>query len=134
VLITQGDVDGHKSLLAARQFTGTNVKALPHRQKWGAYLRGISSWKLERVAAAVDSAEDRQAIQASLPKWVVNAWTQPGDLGVSRHGFLGADACLTCLYFPDEVGQHLDRIIAVAIGLPEPIASCDWMRPDSRSA
>ncbi|MDQ5827163.1 MAG: E2 ligase fold family C protein [Chloroflexota bacterium] len=119
VLTTQADVEEPKALLAARQFAGTGVKALPHQQKWGEYLRHVSAWKFERVAVAVDNAEDRQAVQGALPKWVVNAWTQPGDLGVSRHSFLGDEACLTCLYFPDEMGQHLDRIIASAIGLPE---------------
>lgn len=119
VLTAQADVDGPKALLAAKQFAGTDVRARPHQRKWGEYLRSVSDWKFERVAVAVDNAEDRQAIQASLPRWVVNAWTQPGDLGVSRHAFLGDGACLTCLYFPDEVGQHLDRIVASAIGLPE---------------
>jgi hypothetical protein len=119
VLTGQEDVDEPKVALAARRFAGTNIEALPHPKKWGEYLRDVSSWNFERVAVAVDTGEDRQGIQAALPKWIVNAWTQPGDLGVSRHGFLGDDACLTCLYFPDEVGQHLDRIVAAAIGLPE---------------
>jgi hypothetical protein len=119
VLTTQGDVNAPKALLAAKQFIGTNIKTLPHQQKWGDYLRSVTGWNFERIAVAVDNAEDRQAIQAALPKWVVNAWTQPGDLGVSRHGFLGDGACLTCLYFPDEMGQHFDRIVASAIGLPE---------------
>lgn len=119
VLTTQEDVDRPKVLLAAEQLAGTNIDARPHRQKWGEYLRGALEWNFERIAVAVDSGEGRQAIQAALPKWVVNAWTQPGDLGVSRHGFLGDDACLTCLYFPDEVGQNLDRIVAAAIGLPQ---------------
>ncbi len=58
------------------------------------------------------------AVQASLPRWVVNAWTQPGDLGVSRHGFIDAYACLMCLYLPErEVPGH-DRLVAEAIGLP----------------
>lgn len=119
VLTGQEDVDEPKSTLAARQFAGTNIEAQSHPKKWGEYLRDVSSWNFERVAVAVDTGEDRQGIQAALPKWVVNAWTQPGDLGVSRHGFLGDNACLTCLYFPDEMGQHLDRIVAAAIGLPE---------------
>ena len=119
VLTTQGEVDESKVLLAAKQFADTKVEARPHKQKWGEYLRNVSAWNFERIAVAVDNAEDRQAIQAALPKWVVNAWTQPGDLGVSRHGFLGDDACLTCLYFPNEMGKHLDQIVASAIGLPE---------------
>jgi hypothetical protein len=119
VLTTQKDIDEPKVLLAAKQLAGTNIEARPHQQRWGDYLRSVPTWKFERIAVAVDNAEARQAIQAALPKWVVNAWTQPGDLGVSRHGFLGGGACLTCLYFPDEMGQHLDRIVASAIGLPE---------------
>jgi hypothetical protein len=119
VLTTQGDINRPKALYAAEQFAGTNIEAKPHQQKWGEYLRTVSAWHFERIAVGVDNAEDRQAIQAALPRWIVNAWTQPGDLGVSRHEFLGDDACLTCLYFPDEMGQHLDRIVASSIGLPE---------------
>lgn len=119
VLATQTDRDEPKVLLAARQFAGTDVNARPHQEKWGDYLRNTPSWSFERVAVAVDTGEDRQAVQAALPQWVVNAWTQPGDLGVSRHDFLGDDACLMCLYFPDRQGENFDQIIARAIGLPE---------------
>lgn len=119
VLTTQKDIDRPKVLLAEEHFAGTSIDVRPHRQKWGEFLRNVPAWNFERIAVAVDNAEDRQAIQAALPKWVVNAWTQPGDLGVSRHGFIGDDACLTCLYFPDETGQHLDRIVASAMRIPE---------------
>jgi hypothetical protein len=34
--------------------------------------------------AGVDSARDRRAVQAALPGWAMNAWTQPGDLGALR--------------------------------------------------
>jgi hypothetical protein len=67
---------------------------------------------------AVDSAEARRTIQAALPRWIVNAWTQRGDLGVSRHSFLGDQACLTCLYLPEGPQKHEDQLIADAIGLP----------------
>ena len=119
VLTSQKNVHGSKVAIAADQFRGTGVEARPHPEHWGDFLRGVPSWHFERVAVAVDSDVDRIAVQASLPRWVVNAWTQPGDLGVSRHGFLGEDACLTCLYLPAGEGQHLDRIIAEAIRLPE---------------
>jgi hypothetical protein len=119
VLTSQESVDGPKVAIAAAQFRGTGIDARQHHGQWGDFLRGAPGWHFERVAVAVDSDRDRVAVQASLPRCVVNAWTQPGDLGVSRHGFLGEDACLTCLYLPEGERQSLDRIIAEAIGLPD---------------
>lgn len=119
VLTTQADEHGSKVAIAAKQFAGTNVQAKPHHQKWGDFLKDAPHWRFDRITVAVDSDNDRRAVQAALPRWVVNAWTQPGDLGVSRHDFLGDDACLMCLYLPQGEGQHLDRIIAEAIGLPD---------------
>jgi hypothetical protein len=119
VLTTQKSVRESKVAIAADQFRGSGVDARPHNEHWGDFLRGVSSRNFARVAVAVDSDGDRIAVQASLPRRVINSWTQPGDLGVSRHGFLGDDACLVCLYLPEGEGQHLDRIIAEAIGLPE---------------
>jgi hypothetical protein len=57
-------------------------------------------------------------VQAALPRWIVNAWTQAGDLGVSRHTFVGDQACLMCLYLPDGQQPDLSQIVADAIGLP----------------
>lgn len=68
---------------------------------------------------AVDSATARREIQASLPRWIVNAWTQPGDIGVSRHSFAGNQACLMCLYFPEGGGKNEDQLVAEAIGFPD---------------
>ncbi|HEX8459355.1 MAG TPA: E2 ligase fold family C protein [Pyrinomonadaceae bacterium] len=119
VLTAQKSVNEAKVVIAADQFRGTGIKARAHHERWGDFLGGVSRWNFERVAVAVDSDGDRIAVQASLPRWVINSWTQPGDLGVSRHGFLGEDACLMCLYLPEGEGQHLDKVIAEAIGLPE---------------
>ena len=57
-------------------------------------------YKVDRLLLALDSAYHRRAAQASLPRWIANAWTQPGDLGVSTHDFLDG-ACVYCLYLPD---------------------------------
>lgn len=119
VLTAQKSINESKVAIAADQFRGTGVDPQPHNERWGDFLGGVSRWNFERVAVAVDSDGDRIAVQASLPQWIINSWTQPGDLGVSRHGFLGDDACLMCLYLREGEGQHLDKIIAEAIGLPE---------------
>lgn len=74
------------------------------------------------VLAALDSAEDRRAVQASLPELVLNAWTQPGDLGVSGHDFIHG-ACLACLYLPEGQSKNEDVIYAEALGVPEQLGA-----------
>ena len=68
---------------------------------------------------ALDSAHDRRAVQGSLPRWVANAWTQAGDLGVSTHSFLGPDACLACLYLPTQKSKNEDQIVAESLKIPQ---------------
>jgi molybdopterin/thiamine biosynthesis adenylyltransferase len=97
VLTGQQHVGTAKVTLANRVLQSTPLVVHPHQQRWGEYLRTRNDWHFQRVAVALDSAADRRAVQAALPEWIVNAWTQPGDLGVSRHTFLDDQACLTCL-------------------------------------
>jgi molybdopterin/thiamine biosynthesis adenylyltransferase len=119
VLTSQADTASPKVSLAATILSSTGIDVRPHQQRWGEYLRTRSNWDLQRIAVAVDSARDRCSIQAALPRWIVNAWTQPGDLGVSRHRFLGDQACLACLYLPDEKQKDEDELIAESIGLAD---------------
>lgn len=72
---------------------------------------------LELVLACLDSASARVQVQASLPRWVINAWTQPGDLGVSAHRLDSAGACLSCLYLPSGSALNEDVIYAQALGI-----------------
>ena len=119
ILAFQADIGTPKVLLAERLFHDTTIECQPHFERWGAYLRTRGNWDLQRVAVAVDSDEDRRAIQAALPRWIANAWTQIGDLGISRHTFLGDQACLMCLYLPGRDRPSADQVVAAAIGLPE---------------
>lgn len=72
----------------------------------------------DRMLLALDSARDRRQAQAALPRWIANAWTQPGDLGVSAHRF-GAGACVSCLYLPDGAMPNEDQLVAAALKVPE---------------
>lgn len=119
VLATMADVGASKVALAESFFLDKGLKVIAHPQRWGAYLADRGDWNLRRVAVAVDSADDRRAVQAALPWWVVNAWTQPDDLGVSRHSFLGDHACLACLYLPEDKRKSEAEIIAEIVGFPE---------------
>ena len=67
---------------------------------------------------ALDSAGDRRAAQASLPRRIANAWTQPGDLGVSVHNF-SRGACVSCLYLPNSQQISEDVIIAESFGVSD---------------
>lgn len=67
---------------------------------------------------ALDSAADRRAAQASLPRWIANAWTQPNDLGDSVHPSFGrGGACVACLYLPDGTVPNEDALVAEALGM-----------------
>ncbi|NUR33871.1 MAG: E2 ligase fold family C protein [Gemmatimonadaceae bacterium] len=92
---------------------------VPHVARWGQFLAARPTpWRLPRVLVALDSAGDRIAVQGALPRWIANAWTQPGDLGLSWHPQFGRTACLACLYLPSSASvANEDMLVAEAVGL-----------------
>ena len=117
VLCARSDERGIKVDIVGKEFGGA-LQALPHQGTWVSFL-GAKGYKWERVLVALDSARDRRAVQGSLPRWIANAWTQVGDLGVSSHSFLGQDACLACLYLPTQKSKSEDQIIAEGLKVPQ---------------
>ena len=117
VLCERSDEDRVKVEIAERAF-GNALQPLLHRGTWASFVEA-NGYNWQRVLVALDSARDRRAVQASLPRWIANAWTQVGDLGVSSHPFLGRDACLACLYLPIEGSRSDDEVIASGLGIPE---------------
>jgi molybdopterin/thiamine biosynthesis adenylyltransferase len=114
----QVDCGRAKTPLSASLFSQPTLVVVPHQRRWGDYLRERGHADLPLVAVALDTARDRMAVQASLPRRLLNAWTQPGDLGVSRHGF-PQGPCLMCLYLPDKKVPNESELVAEALGLPE---------------
>ncbi len=98
------------------------VGRLPTQARWADFVEKCGyGWR--NVLVAVDSARDRRSVQAALPEWIANAWTQPGDLGVSVHDrFDGKGACLACLYLPTSTAQNEDEVVAVALAIPQLVA------------
>jgi hypothetical protein len=93
------------------------LTTVPIDQEWVTALADTGhDW--DAALAAVDSASARRAVQAALPLWTANAWTQPGDLGVSDHNFI-TGACIACLYLPTGTTRNEDEIVAAALGVPE---------------
>jgi len=101
---------------------------------WAEYVAQRPGHKTDRVLVALDTAEDRVGVQSSLPRWLINAWTQPQNLGVSRHPEFGEKACLACLYLP--VGQRKSRdvLVAEAVGAigPQELLEVRTLLHDSR--
>ena len=116
VLAERDDQERPKAPLVAGRFDG-NLSASAHECTIAEFLHE-SSHKVDNLLLALDSAKDRCAAQASLPRRVANAWTQPGDLGVSLHDFLEG-ACVNCLYLPDGEQKNEDQIIAESFNVPD---------------
>ena len=116
VLAERVDEGEKKVKLAAGEFNRA-LKAETHECKLAEFLQK-KRHKVDRLLLALDSAHDRRAAQASLPRWIANAWTQPNDLGVSTHDFFGG-ACVYCLYLPSGTGKNEDEIITESFGVPD---------------
>ena len=117
VLCARSAEGGIKVDIVGKEFGGA-LQALPHQGTWASFVRA-NGYKWERVLVALDSAHDRRSVQGSLPRWIANAWTQVGDLGVSSHSFLGQGACLACLYLPTQKSKSGDQIVAEGLKVPQ---------------
>jgi hypothetical protein len=114
----QRSVKKSKVAHAKSMFSDMRLQVRGHSAPWDEYIAKRGDYRLERVAVALDSARDRLLVQGSLPRRILNAWTQVGDLAVTRHDFLGENACLGCLYLPTGKEPDEDELVARAIGLP----------------
>ena len=119
VLAERDDEGAVKVEIGSRSFRTSSLVAVPHALTWAEFASRFGySWP--RALLAVDNAADRRAIQASLPRWIANAWTQPGDLGVSVHpSFTDGGACVACLYLQKQRLKNEDELIAEALGVPD---------------
>ena len=117
LLCGRNDEGAQKVEIVGKAFQG-RLKAHPHLGNWSSFLQA-KGFRWERILAALDSAHDRRAVQGSLPRWIANAWTQMGDLGVSSHSFLGQNACLSCLYLPTKQSKSEDQLIAEGLKIPQ---------------
>jgi hypothetical protein len=114
VFTTDLDEGALKTALVVRALAGSDLVVTEIRQKWGVDrpLQGA----LDSVLVALDSAVDRIGVQASLPQRTYNAYTQPADIGWSRHEAFGKKACLACLYWPRGLGPSDHERIGDTLG------------------
>lgn len=117
VMATRADEGATKAPFLASAFGGS-LHAESFEGDWAAFVES-HGFQQPLAMLALDSAGDRRAAQWGLPRRIINAWTQPGDLGVSAHSqFGGEGACVDCLYVPDSRQPNEDEIYAAALGVP----------------
>jgi hypothetical protein len=118
VLGQRNDDHRPKTDVAERALVSGGLESVSHPSQWAEFVAQEGyNWPLALLA--VDSARDRRAVQATLPGWIANAWTQPGDLGVSMHSrFGGEGACVSCLYLPSGPALNEDELVSRALNVP----------------
>jgi hypothetical protein len=129
VLTRDGDVGAVKVELLRERLGRSGLEVASVQAEWHAELVNEQLPTL----VALDSPEARIGVQASLPGPIYNAWTQPADVGWSRHERFGNEPCLACLYWPDRerpsrheqiaeaFSQHPLRVLAYLVLRPTPI-------------
>lgn len=118
VLTTYASPGQAKVAIARTRLADTGLDVRIHALSWGEYLAERNDYCLDLVAVGLDSAHDRIEVQGSLPRRIVNAWTQRDNLGVSRHFSFGQSPCLACLYFPEKPVPNEDEEIMRSLKLP----------------
>jgi ThiF family len=113
VLTRDGDVGSVKVELLHDRLAKSGLEIVSTEGEWHA---GLVDAQLPTLVA-LDSAEARIGVQASLPGPIYNAWTQPADVGWSRHERFGDDPCLACLYWPERERPSRHEQIAAAFHL-----------------
>lgn len=99
VLAVDEDLGASKCGLVQRAFAKTKqIEIVSVEEPWN--IDHQDTHNVQVICAAVDTEDTRIALQASLPQVLYNAWTQPADIGWSRHEHFGAAPCLACLYWP----------------------------------
>lgn len=116
VLAFDADEGASKTGLVARALAGTNIEVEEVEAAWGEDARGRGAVNV--AAVGLDTPEDRIGVAASLPGRTYNAFTQPLDLGWSRHEHFGEAPCLACLYWPTTEGPGRHQVIGEALEEP----------------
>lgn len=114
VLAYAADPGTPKPLLIDHALADHALAVVPVPTLWGADERSAPG--RETVLSALDSKQGRIELQAGLPRELFNAWTQPEDIGVSRHQGFGSEPCLACLAWPDRPRPSESQMIAEALG------------------
>jgi hypothetical protein len=118
VLMSQSHVEHPKVRVIQELFQkhiGLHIQAYP--STWQDEVGNLSPDQLQLIATALDTTIERLLVQSVLPQKIINAWTSPDCLGVSRHFDFLNDVCLSCLYLPVKKAKSESEKIAEALNM-----------------
>jgi hypothetical protein len=116
VLACDDDEAAVKTALVKRALDGDAIDVEEVNARWGE--EASARLGVEVAVVGLDTPEDRIGVAASLPRRVYNAFTQPLDLGWSRHEDFGVKPCLACLYWPTHQTPGRHEVIGEALQEP----------------
>lgn len=119
LLSEQKNIDYLKVDVGESFLKNSSLQVTKSSTSWQEYMLERKNWNIKKVAVCLDSAEDRIAVQAALPKVIYNAWTQQESIGISRHQDFLNSSCLTCLYFPTHKKSSRSEEISNNLGIPQ---------------
>ena len=108
-----------KVQIAEILFRDAEIELNPFEGDWAEYLNSNGNWDNELVCIGVDSAKDRIAIQSSLPKSILNAYTENNRIGITRHFNFVESACLSCDFIPKHENESRSFSVAKNLKIPE---------------
>lgn len=102
ILLKEKDITKKKVDVALQNLRRNHLKIIPEKTEWGEFIHKKQNGNCisRLVAVAVDSKEHRIYIQSSLPKKIINAYTDESRFGITRHPDFNSNVCLSCLYIP----------------------------------
>lgn len=118
VMFSEKDVNSVKVDLVVREFEQKKLKVSPYKMTWAGYLKSRNNWNIETVAVAIDNKKDRIGIQSSLPKTIINSYTESNLLGIARHQDFINLACLACGYIPSQKERNYINEVADNCNIP----------------
>lgn len=119
ILSQEDDVDKYKTDYLKDIFEYTFIKAKAHSMDWSSFISARANWNIDCVLVGIDNLEDRIGIQSSLPKSIINAFTEDSTLGITRHYDFNDKACLACSNFPLKPKKSYLEEIAIGCGIEE---------------
>jgi hypothetical protein len=117
-LAEEKHIEISKVQIAENLFRDTEIELNPFEGDWAKYLNSNGNWNNELVCIGVDSAKDRIAIQSSLPKSILNAYTENNLIGITRHSNFVESACLSCGFIPKQKVKSYSLIVAENLKIP----------------
>ena len=121
VMLTENQENQWKAEISPSFFPQPKLKVKGYTKSWDKYSLERNKWKIDCVAVGVDNIKDRIGIQSSLPKVLLNAFTEPETVGLSRHYDFVEYACLVCSNIPlSKIPSYLENI-AESCKIPEHI-------------